>query len=86
MGDTDVMRPMLATRGTRVPTGAEWLHEVKWDGMRVLASVRQGRLTLTVPGTAVGVEPALEAVRRLAKAVGAPSSRFTAAITVDSIS
>jgi bifunctional non-homologous end joining protein LigD len=34
------MRPMLATRGTRVPTGPEWAHEVKWDGMRVL--VRTG--------------------------------------------
>jgi hypothetical protein len=36
-----------------------------------------GRLTLLVPGTAVAVEDALEAVRRLAKAVGAPSDRFT---------
>ncbi len=36
------MRPMLATRGTRVPTGEEWLHEVKWDGMRVLVEVRPG--------------------------------------------
>ena len=32
------MRPMLATRGDHVPTGAEWTHEVKWDGMRVLVS------------------------------------------------
>lgn len=31
------MRPMLATRGSHVPTGADWVHEVKWDGMRVLA-------------------------------------------------
>ncbi|MDT9591520.1 non-homologous end-joining DNA ligase [Nocardioides zeae] len=31
------LRPMLATRGDHVPTGVEWLHEVKWDGMRVLA-------------------------------------------------
>lgn len=31
------MRPMLATRGTHVPTGTEWSHEVKWDGMRILA-------------------------------------------------
>lgn len=30
------MRPMLATRGTRVPTEPGWLHEVKWDGMRTL--------------------------------------------------
>jgi bifunctional non-homologous end joining protein LigD len=47
MGETGVMRPMLATRGTSVPTGEQWLHEVKWDGMRVLASVRRGRLRLT---------------------------------------
>ncbi len=40
------MRPMLATRGTTVPTGPAWLHEVKWDGMRVLVSVRGGRVTL----------------------------------------
>jgi hypothetical protein len=38
------------------------------------------RLTLVVPGTRVRVEAALEAIRRLAKAVGAPSSRFTVAI------
>ena len=31
------MRPMLATRGTHVPTDCGWSHEVKWDGMRVLA-------------------------------------------------
>ncbi|MGH3413233.1 MAG: non-homologous end-joining DNA ligase [Marmoricola sp.] len=30
------MRPMLATRGDRVPSGGDWAHEVKWDGMRVL--------------------------------------------------
>src|SRR5213076_493210 len=36
------MRPMLATRGTHVPTGDEWHHEVKWDGMRVLVDVRRG--------------------------------------------
>jgi bifunctional non-homologous end joining protein LigD len=33
------MRPMLATKGTHVPAGPEWLHEVKWDGMRVLVDV-----------------------------------------------
>jgi bifunctional non-homologous end joining protein LigD len=40
------MRPMLATRGTVLPTGPEWLHEVKWDGMRVLVELRDGRLRL----------------------------------------
>ncbi|CAA9343478.1 MAG: DNA_ligase_IV_Ku-like [uncultured Nocardioidaceae bacterium] len=38
------MRPMLATRGTSVPVGPDWVHEVKWDGMRVLVSVTGGRL------------------------------------------
>ena len=40
------MRPMLASRGTTVPTGDEWVHEVKWDGMRVLADVTPGSLKL----------------------------------------
>jgi bifunctional non-homologous end joining protein LigD len=38
---------MLATPSTSVPTGDGWLHEVKWDGMRVLADVHDGRLVLT---------------------------------------
>ena len=41
------MRPMLATVATAIPQGPEWVHEVKWDGMRVLADVRAGVLTLT---------------------------------------
>jgi bifunctional non-homologous end joining protein LigD len=41
------MRPMLATKGgTQVPGGAAWLHEVKWDGIRVLVEIRAGRLRL----------------------------------------
>ena len=40
------MRPMLATRGTHVPGGDEWIHEIKWDGMRILADV-SGRVRLT---------------------------------------
>jgi bifunctional non-homologous end joining protein LigD len=41
------MSPMLATKADRVPSAPEWVHEVKWDGMRVLADLRDGRLTLT---------------------------------------
>ena len=39
-------RPMLASPGERVPRGSAWAHEVKWDGMRVLADVREGRVTV----------------------------------------
>lgn len=41
------MRPMLATRGTRLPTGDEWCHEVKWDGMRTLVDIEGGRVRVT---------------------------------------
>ncbi|MCW2812597.1 MAG: dependent ligase [Nocardioides sp.] len=45
------MRPMLASPGTHVPTGDEWAHEVKWDGMRILADSAgygdRGRYRLT---------------------------------------
>lgn len=44
------MRPMMASRGTHVPDGDTWLHEVKWDGMRVLADLsaaRRQRVRLT---------------------------------------
>ncbi len=40
------MRPMLASRGTVVPTGPGWVHEVKWDGMRVLVDVHDGRVAI----------------------------------------
>lgn len=36
---------MLATPGA-LPTGPDWLYEVKWDGMRLLADVVDGVLTL----------------------------------------
>ena len=33
------MRPMLASAGTVIPGGPDWVHEIKWDGMRVLVDV-----------------------------------------------
>ncbi len=36
------MRPMLATKGDVVPRGDDWSHEVKWDGVRILADVSNG--------------------------------------------
>lgn len=39
-------RPMLATVADRVPAGDAWVHEVKWDGMRVLVDVHDGRVTV----------------------------------------
>ncbi|MGV8847616.1 non-homologous end-joining DNA ligase [Tessaracoccus sp.] len=42
-----VVRPMLASPGVVIPSGPGWVHEVKWDGMRVLAGVSDGRVRLT---------------------------------------
>lgn len=41
------MRPMLATPADTVPEGDDWLHEVKWDGMRILAHVSGPTVRLT---------------------------------------
>ena len=38
---------MLASKTDRVPTGAQWLHEVKWDGVRVLVDVHDGVTRMT---------------------------------------
>jgi bifunctional non-homologous end joining protein LigD len=61
------MQPMLATRGDQVPLGAGWTHEVKWDGIRALADVREGRLRLlTRNENEVGVAyPELQALAAL---------------------
>lgn len=47
------MRPMLATPGdsrTGPPAGPGWAHEIKWDGIRLLADVREGRVRLLTRG------------------------------------
>jgi len=39
--------PMLATLAEKLPAGAGWLFEVKWDGYRTLATVRTSEVELT---------------------------------------
>jgi bifunctional non-homologous end joining protein LigD len=39
-------RPMLATLAEAVPTGDDWLYEIKWDGYRALGYVRAGEARL----------------------------------------
>lgn len=40
------MRPMLATTGTHVPDGGDWVHEVKWDGIRLIGVAGPAELRL----------------------------------------
>ena len=59
-----------------------WRHDAHqaWTLGEVLLVEYDGRVTLVVPGTVVSAEAAMEAVRRLARAVGAPADRFTVAL------
>lgn len=42
----DCFAPELAKLHSAPPEGPSWLHEVKWDGYRMLASISQGRVHL----------------------------------------
>ena len=43
-GVPEHIRPMLATSAPRPPAGEEWAFEIKWDGVRAIAHLRDGRL------------------------------------------
>jgi len=66
-------RPVLAERWRILA------HQAWWRDEALMLEV-SGRLTIVMPGSSITAEPALDAVRRLAKAVGAPSDRFTVAL------
>ncbi len=36
------LQPMLATAVTKIPSGDQWLYEVKWDGIRALCLIKDG--------------------------------------------
>ncbi len=38
--------PMLATLSTSVPSGTDWLYEVKWDGYRSLCYIADGKVRM----------------------------------------
>ena len=40
------IQPQLATLVDSVPSGDEWLHEVKFDGYRILCRIDAGRISL----------------------------------------
>jgi bifunctional non-homologous end joining protein LigD len=56
---------MLATPGA-LPNGPEWVFEVKWDGMRLLAEVSDGRIRLT-SRTERDVTPSFPELTQLAR-------------------
>lgn len=38
--------PQLAKLGEAAPEGEQWVHEIKWDGYRILATVKAGKVRL----------------------------------------
>jgi bifunctional non-homologous end joining protein LigD len=40
------LEPMLATLGSTVPSGSDWLYEVKWDGYRALCFIEGGKVRM----------------------------------------
>jgi bifunctional non-homologous end joining protein LigD len=40
------LEPMLATLSSTVPSGTEWLYEVKWDGYRALCYIESGKVRM----------------------------------------
>ena len=40
------LRPQLATLAASAPTGEDWIHEIKFDGYRILARIADGKVQL----------------------------------------
>jgi bifunctional non-homologous end joining protein LigD len=38
--------PQLARLGEKPPAGEQWIHEIKWDGYRILATIADGQVRL----------------------------------------
>ena len=38
--------PQLAKLGEAAPEGEQWIHEIKWDGYRILTTIKAGKVRL----------------------------------------
>jgi bifunctional non-homologous end joining protein LigD len=43
---SDFVAPCLATLTTKAPEGKDWVHEIKFDGYRIQASIQRGNVSL----------------------------------------
>ncbi len=66
--------PMLATLDTRIPTGEDWEHEVKFDGFRAIAYVRGGECTLSSRNDKDLTGRFPEVAKAIAKSVKSPDA------------
>ena len=62
--------PMLATLVHEVPIGSDWAYEMKWDGVRALVLVRDGKVRIT-SRTGRDITAGYPELRALGDALGA---------------
>lgn len=65
------LEPMLAVLADKLPTGSDWLFEVKWDGYRALAFVVHGKARLVSRRGNVMDKQFPEVVEAMARAIKA---------------
>src|SRR3989440_2523277 len=65
-------KPMLATLAQELPTGGDWVYEVKWDGYRALGYVRGGEARLVSRNGNDLTARFPDVVKALAKAARSP--------------
>jgi bifunctional non-homologous end joining protein LigD len=70
----EAFRPQLATLTERLPHGAGWVFEPKWDGYRAIVTVDGGEARLTSRNGKDLTERFREVGRNVAKAVRTPSA------------
>lgn len=68
----DFIPPVLATSATKAPTGERWLHEIKYDGYRLQARIKKGKVSLR---TRSGLDWTAKFGKTLPKALGALSAK-----------
>ena len=74
MPDPDAVLPQHATLASVVITSVEWLFEPYWTGDRLIARLRDGKVTLTDPAGEPAGREFSEAADELANAVDADSA------------
>jgi bifunctional non-homologous end joining protein LigD len=50
-------QPCIPTRGTKVPTGSDWVHEIKYDGYRLIVQRDGDRVRLLIRNAMTGPGP-----------------------------
>lgn len=73
--DAEFFEPELAKLGQTPPKGEGWVHEVKWDGYRILASVAKGEVNLW-SRNALPWGDKIPDIRQAVEALGLQSARL----------